>query len=297
MEKLKNNNVKRKIVALIMTAIGSVAVFLGISCANKPEVIANPKGYDLSKPVKYNMHINLTEISGIAFRHGKSDSLYAEEDENGNVYYLKLGDKKVSESRFAKSGDYEDIAICNNYMIILRSDGTLFTFPFNQVRNKEIQGVKKIKDMVPTGEYEGMYADEKTNRLYILCKNCDDDKRKVSSGYILQLQSDGTTKPAGGFSINVKNIEQQLTGKKKGAFRPSALAKNLNTNEWYVLSSVNKVLVVTDASWNVKNVYPLKPQLFNQPEGIAFDDHNNLYISNEGDLVTAGNVLKFNYTK
>ena len=288
---------KGKIAALIIMVFAGAAVLLGISCTNKPEVIANPKGYDLGKPVKYNMHINLTEISGIAFRHGKSDSLYAEEDENGNVYYLKLGDKKVNESRFAKSGDYEDIAISNNYVIILRSDGTLFTFPFNQVRNKEIPGVKKIKDVIPAGEYEGMYADEKTNRLYILCKNCDGDKGKVSSGYILQLQNDGTVKSAGGFSINVKAVEQLLTGKKKGGFRPSALAKNLNTNEWYILSSVNKVLVVTDASWDVKNVYPLNPKLFNQPEGIAFDDHNNLYISNEGDLVTAGNVLKFNYTK
>ncbi|WP_419698519.1 SdiA-regulated domain-containing protein [Mucilaginibacter sp. NFX135] len=297
MRKFKNNKINRKVTAFTMMVLVSAAVLLGISCTSKPEVIANPKGYNLNKPVKYNMHINLTEISGIAFRHGKSDSLYAEEDENGNVYYLKLGDKKVSESRFAKSGDYEDIAIDNNYMIILRSDGTLFTFPFNQVRNKEIPGVKKIKDVVPAGEYEGMYADEKTNRLYILCKNCDNDKRKISSGYILQLQSDGTVKPAGGFSIDVKTIEQQLTGKKKGAFRPSALAQNLITNEWYVLSSVNKVLAVTDASWNVKNVYTLNPKLFNQPEGIAFDDHNNLYISNEGDLVTAGNVLKFSYIK
>ena len=113
----------------------------------------------------------------------------------------------------------------------------------------------------------------------------------------MQLQNDGTVKSAGGFSINTKTIGEQLTGKKKGAFRPSALAKNVNTNEWYILSSVNKVLVVTDASWKIKNVYPLNPKLFNQPEGIAFDDHNNLYISNEGDLVTAGNVLKFNYTK
>ena len=288
---------KGKTAALIMMVIAGIAVVLGMSCTSKPEVITNPKGYDLNKPVKYNMHINLTEISGIAFRHGKRDSLYAEEDENGNVYYLKLGDKKVSESRFGKSGDYEDIAISNNYTIILRSDGTLFTFPFNQVRNKEIQDVKKLKDVVPAGEYEGMYADEKANRLYILCKNCDGDKGKVSSGYILQLQNDGTVKSAGGFSVNVKAVEQLLTGKKKGAFRPSALAKNLNTNEWYILSSVNKVLVVADASWKIKNVYPLNPKLFNQPEGIAFDGQNNLYISNEGDLVSAGNVLKFNYTK
>ncbi|MDN5288830.1 MAG: SdiA-regulated family protein [Mucilaginibacter sp.] len=286
----------RKAITLITMLLVAAGIGLSISCTGKPEAVESPKGYNLSKPIKYNMHINLTEISGIAFRNGKSDSLYAEEDEDGKIYYFKLGDKNTSESRFAKSGDYEDIAICNNYVIILRSDGTLFTFPFNQVRNKQIGSVKKLKDILPAGEYEGMYADEKTNRIYVLCKQCSDDKKRTSSGYIFQLQTDGTVKPAGGFSIDVKAVEQ-LGGKKKGAFRPSALAKNLNTNEWYILSSVNKALIVTDVGWKVKNVYPLNPTLFKQPEGIAFDNQNSLYISNEGDLVSPGNVLKFNYIK
>ncbi|MGF7037418.1 SdiA-regulated domain-containing protein [Mucilaginibacter lappiensis] len=292
----KIDKAMRKAITLITVLLVSAGILLNISCKNKPEVSSNLKGYDLSKPTKYNMHINLTEISGIDFRHGKNDSLYAEEDEDGKIYYLKLGDKKVSESRFAKSGDYEDIAICNNYVIMLRSDGSLFTFPFNQVRNKVIPNVQKLKDVLPAGEYEGMYADEKSNRLYVLCKHCNDDKNKISSGYILQLQADGTVKPAGGFSINVKAIEQ-LSGKKRGVFRPSALAKNLNTNEWYILSSVNKMLIVADANWNVKNVYALNPAQFHQPEGIAFDNQFNLYISNEGDLVSPGNVLKFNSIK
>lgn len=286
----------RKVITLIAVLLGAAGVLLGISCTSKPEVNSNPKGYDLGKPVKYNMHINLTEISGIAFRHGRNDSLYAEEDEDGKVYYFKLGDKKISESRFAKSGDYEDIATCNNYMVILRSDGVLFTFPFAQVRNKEIGGVNKLKDILPSGEYEGLYADEKTNRLYVLCKRCNDDKNKTSNGYILQLQANGSVKPAGGFSIDVKAIDQ-LSGKKKGAFRPSALAKNPATGEWYILSSVNKMLVVADAVWKIKNVFQLSPALFMQPEGIAFDNQNNLYISNEGDLVSPGNVLKFTYIK
>lgn len=80
-------------------------------------------------------------------------------------------------------------------------------------------------------------------------------------------------------------------------FRPSALAKNPKTNEWYILSSTNKLLVVADANWKVKTVYPLDLSLFLQPEGIAFDNQNNLYISNEGDKTSKGTVLKFNYKK
>ena len=52
-----------------------------------------------------------------------------------------------------------------------------------------------------------------------------------------------------------------------------------------------------DAQWIVKKVYPLKPTLFPQPEGIAFDKDNNLYISNERVAVDAATVLKFLYKK
>ena len=41
------------------------------------------------------------------------------------------------------------------------------------------------------------------------------------------------------------------------------------------------MLVMADENWKVKSVYPLNPSLFVQPEGIAFDRQQNLYISNE----------------
>jgi hypothetical protein len=270
-----------------------LAMLVGLSCIEQKDY-TNPPGYDLNKPVKYIMSDGLLEISGIAFHHGKSDSLYAEQDENGRIYYLKLGDKQApGYSKFGKAGDYEDIAILNDYVVMLRSDGVFFTFPFNQVRSGEITNVQKQEGILPTGEYEGLYADEKTNQLYALCKHCNvDNTKKSNAGYIFKMAANGAVKQSGQFSISVKDIEAQL-GQKKVAFHPSALAKNQSTNEWYILSSVNKLIVITDAAFKVKGVYPIKPSLFIQPEGIAFDDQNNLYISNEGDKLTPGTVYKF----
>lgn len=276
--------------------IGFALIFSGIACTEKPAV-KNPPGYDLSKPVKYFMSEGLLEISGIALYHGRADSVYAQQDEDGRIYYIKLGDKKPAFSKFAGGGDYEDIAIMGEQVFVLRSDGTLFSFPFKQVRGGDIKNVQKLEGLLPKGEYEGMYADEKTRQLYVLCKTCkDDNEKKQSKGYIFQAANGGLLKMVGGFSVNVKEIDIQL-GKKKSAFRPSALAKNPNTNEWYILSSVNKALVVTDAAWKVKAAYPLSASLFVQPEGIAFDSQNNLYISNEGDTLTPGTILKFTYKK
>ena len=124
------------------------------------------------------------------------------------------------------------------------------------------------------------------------------DELVVTVYFYNMLSSDDYpyTKMMGYAHINVKDIEAQL-GKSKLSFRPSALAKNPGTGEWYILSSVNKALVIADAAWHVKSVYPLQSSLFVQPEGIAFDNQNNLYISNEGDELHQGTILKFNFKK
>jgi hypothetical protein len=286
----------KKVNIIILVLFVFAVTLTGLSCIEK-KTYTSPPGYDLTAPVKYFMPESLSEISGIAFHHGKSDSIYAEQDEEGKIFYFKLGDKQINHSKFGKAGDYEDIAILGNQVILLRSDGVFFIFPFNQVRSGEIANVQKWNKVLPAGEYEGLYADEKTNQLYALCKHCDiDNTAKKSTVYAFSLSQTGVVKQTGQFSINVRDIEAQL-GKKKIEFHPSAFAKNQNTNEWYILSSVNKVLVVTDAAWKVKAVYPIDPSLFIQPEGIAFDNQNNLYISNEGDKITPGTVYKFNYKK
>ena len=232
--------------------------------------------------------------------HGRADFVYAQQDEAGHIYYMKLGDKKAAYSKFAGHGDYEDIAIMGEQVFILRSDGALFTFPFKSVRDGNISDVIKFENLFPAGEYEGMYADEKEKELYVLCKNCKEGKDKnFVPVYYYKMLSSGNypyTKVMGYGRINIKQIEARL-GKSKITFRPSALAKNPATGEWYILSSVNKLLVVADAALKIKEVYPLKASLFLQPEGIAFDDKNNLYISNEGDKATKATVLKFNYKK
>lgn len=271
-------------------------VFSSVTCSEKP-ALKNPPDYDLNKPIKYFVPNGLLEISGIALYKGRPDSIYAHQDENGRIYYMKPGNKRPGYSRFAGGGDYEDIAIMGEQVFILRSDGVLFAFLFKNIRSSIIPNVNKLEGLLPPGEYEGIYADEKSKRLYVLCKTCKGDNVKnISKGYIFEVGNNSKLSLAGEFSINVKDIETQL-GKSKLSFRPSALAKNVSTNEWYILSSVNKALIVTDAAWKVKAAFPLRAALFVQPEGIAFDNQNNLYISNEGDELNQGTILKFNYKK
>ena len=138
---------------------------------------------------------------------------------------------------------------------------------------------------------------DSSNQLFVLCKHCSDDKTsKRTSGYIFKLDNGGQIKSSGSFEINVKEIEAMI-GENKISFHPSALTYNPFTNEWFVLSSVNKLLVVLDSHWKLKETYPLNPALFQQPEGIAIDNKRNLYISNERNTRDFGTILKYDYQK
>ncbi|WAC09436.1 SdiA-regulated domain-containing protein [Dyadobacter pollutisoli] len=266
----------------------------GCNSTQKEEVIY--KDYDLSKPEKFNMPESLFEISGITFVDGKADTIYAVQDEEGKIFRLAWDIPKQLHAKFGKKGDYEDVAIMNGQAYILKSNGTIYALPMAEVVFEEPEQVKELKGRLPKGEYEGMYADAASGDLYVICKNCTEDNSKNSvTGYIFKPGPDSTSAPRT-FSINVDQIKA-ITGKVSRGFRPSGLAKNPLTNDWYIISAVNKLLVVTDSQWKVKDAFPLNGNMFMQPEGIAFDKAGNLYISNEGDDLFSGNILKFKKIK
>ena len=252
--------------------------------------------YDFSKPQIYQLPELLNEISGIAFHKGNPDTVYAQQDEAGKLFRFRLGDNEIMATKFAGKGDYEDLQLCNDQAIVMRSDGVLYTFPFNELQNKDADGVKEYQHLLPRSEYEGMYADNTTNQLYILCKHCNEKLSKTNTGYILSTGAYGSIEQTGNFTINVKEIAAKA-GDKKINFEPSALAKNERTGEWFILSSINKMLLITDSNWNVKAVYKLDVSVFNQPEGIAFDTAGNLYISNEKGSISSATIVKLHYQK
>lgn len=272
--------------------VAFVAIALS-ACSQVKKEYESPAGYNFNKPEVVQMPASLAEISGHTFAEGNKENMYAIQDEDAIVYNLKQDGSVASETQFGKHGDFEDVAIVNNYVFILRSDGTLFNFPFSEMSVAHTNLVKELPNLVPNGEYEGMFARSDSKEIYVLCKKCEADKgQEQLSGYVLQMSDSGGLEKKATYSINTTSIFEKL-GSKKTKFNPSALAFNYKTKEWFVVSSVNKALVILDESWNVKNVYKLNSSLFNQPEGIAFDADNNLYISNEGGKHSDGTILKF----
>lgn len=279
----------------IMPVLALVAFY---ACKPVASKFSSPKGYDLEHPEKFNMPESLLEISGIAFYKGIPDTVYSIQDEEGSVFRQKWGVKQQKNVGFAGKGDYEDVAIFNEKVFVLKSNGHLYSFPFSETVKEKAEQVKVHKKLVPKGEYESLYADPETNKVYVLCKSCPvDKKKKTSTGYVLNYDSKlDSLMPESTFSIDLEQIKK-LNPKLKASLSPSALTKNPKTREWYILASANKLLVIADENWKVKEVHRLNSSIYNQPEGIAFDKDMNLYISNEGDELTNGNILRFKKVK
>ncbi len=273
----------------------ALAVFLTTGCTTFSEKEQTVRNYRLDKPAKFNLPESLLEVSGITLYNGKNDTLYAIQDEQGRLFRIAWGIRKQVNAKFGKQGDYEDLAIVNDNVIILKSNGNLVSFPFADRIYAEVDSVQEWKNILPKGEYEGMYGDNASGNLYVICKKCEGDNSKdMVSGYILHAVN--SIDRVGEFQIDVGQIKH-ITGKVKRGFRPSGIARNPVTSEWFIISAVNKLLVVTDDKWQIKEACLLSSNIFNQPEGITFDNAGTLYISNEGDDLSEGNILKFERLK
>lgn len=273
------------------TSILLLFIFSCFSCKTHVEY-KSPIGYDLSKPEKFQLNNALHEISGITFLNGNSDSIFAIEDEDGKLYSYTFSNNQINKSKFGKKGDYEDVTILDNKtFVVLRSDGSLFLFPVSAIGHGKIDSVRIYENFLPEGEYEGLTAAD--GKLYALCKNCmaDNEKKEVSVFTINHLGEDSLS-IAGSFKIDITMIQSKETGKAK--FHPSCIAKNPLTKDWYIISSVNKMLLVLDEQWKVKEFVSLDPSLFKQPEGLTFNQKGDMYISNEGGEGVA-NILVFRY--
>lgn len=278
----------------LITAVVVITIF---ACKPAADKYSWPAGYDFSSPEKFIMPGSLLEISGISFYQGNGNAVYSVQDEEGRLFKQNWGDDKQTNVEFASGGDYEDVAILGETVFILKSSGTILSFPMSETNQEKTKNVNEWKNILPKGEYEGLYADQENQTLYALCKNCSVDKKtRDATGYALNYDPKAEVLTMGiDFKIMGEQVEA-LGYPIKSGLKAAALAKNPQTGEWYILSSVHKLLVIAKPDWTIKGAYRLNPADFLQPEGIAFDNEFNLYISNEGDELSAGNILKFKYT-
>jgi hypothetical protein len=293
--------------AIFLTGILAFIAILGSSCSEQT-LPGNSEGlaesfdipYDLSNPdEKIYLPAELTEISGIELVG--PGQMACVQDELGKIYFFDLRMKSISRTvDFGKKGDYEDLVISDSMAYILRSDGVIFKVA--GIANQDLV-VSKIKTSLNrTHDTEGLCPGPDGRSLWIVCKgNPGQHDQGALKGkkavYRFDLAGE-IIDPDPVVQINLKIIEDRKNlnlftrfsanvGKRLGmigedwVFQPSAIDIHPLDGNVYVLSHINKTLLVID-SLNRYSVNFLDPGLFRQPEGITFSPSGDLYISNEG---------------
>ncbi|WP_205508458.1 SdiA-regulated domain-containing protein [Longitalea arenae] len=259
------------------------------SADNNP-AFKSPDGYNLNKPFLLKLPVELDEISGVAF-YARDTSLFAIGDEFGWLYKIPLtGNKPIQKWKFSNQGDYEDLVMVDKVFYVLQSNGNITAFTFDDHN----QILTQNQEFPASGnEFEILYYDPRLFKLILICKDCETDKKKALTAYYFNLLYKRLDDSS---SINVTAIANMI-GEKKIKFKPSAAAIHPVTNELFIVSSVNKLLVITDRKGQVKQTYHLDAALFKQPEGITFTPEGDMIISNEAADRGVANLLFFKYNK
>ena len=261
-----------------------------ISCSDRS--YGSPKGYDIKKPEIRELGKSVNEISGLTY-NADDTSLLAISDSKRKIFQIDLRREKLkdySEKIYTQS-DFEDIVKVDTVTYVLISDGTVISLPL-----KVADSSKTIVYPSPfTGknDFETMYYDSTVKGLIVICKECEAEKgqhRRTAFRFDLASKTFDT---AAFYGISTEDVKA-LVKNDDAEFRPSAAAIHPIERNLYILASAGGLLVITDTKGKVLEAFNLNPDLYPQPEGIAFSPNGTMYISNEGKYGKPS-LLVFNY--
>jgi uncharacterized protein YjiK len=285
--------VKGKYVLLCSCLVVLALLSTGCFSTNREKDLSSPSGYDLNQPAIIKLPGSLDEISGIAY-YPKDKSIFAINDEKGWLYKIFLhNNMSIQRWKYAKGDDFEDLVRVDSTFYVLQSSGTILSIRFHTHDSAEVHTYPLP---VPgQNEFEILYHDEEQHRLIMLCKDCAADDKNALSAYAFDL-STLKFSPKQCYIIDVRKIEA-LMKQKKVKFKPSAAAINPATGKLFIISSINKVLVVADKNGIPEEVHRINRTLYKQPEGMTFSPDGDLLISNESADIGAANILIYKFNK
>jgi uncharacterized protein YjiK len=246
----------------------------------------------------------LRETSALSYNYD-NNTLLTVGDEKGYYYVLDINDGSIIEKvKFHGDGDYESIEYVGSDVIVARSSGHLY------VKNSKAEKAEKINtELSKKNNVEGMAYLPSDNALLLACKGRpfidkgnDQDKKAIykfslsnnkldENPYLMisikDLESYAKNNLILGYDYTKDKIKNRVE-----EFSPSGLAIHPETEDIYIISARGSILTIFDKSGNLKDIAMLYSKVMPQPEGITFDENNNLYISTEGKG-NSGKILKF----
>lgn len=221
----------------------------------------------------------LREISGLALT--PDERLFAITDEKAIVYELDYSEGKVIKS-FALGdplvrGDFEGIAVLEDTVWLMTSDGLLFATADGP------DGAKMQYQKYDTGlgdycEFEGLTQDREAGTLILACK--ETDKKKDDLMIFEWSASRNGIERVRSVTIPEKSIEEMIDKKR---ISPSGIAIDPETGEWVLVAARQDALVRLTADGGLSSAIILeKKKRHKQAEGIEITADGRMLLADEG---------------
>lgn len=251
----------------------------------------------------------LKEISGISFFN--DEIVLGIQDELGVLFQYNIKENKiVKEFEFAEPDDYEDLAIVGNDVYVVISNGTIIQIKDFQSAAPQVNKFKT--DLKKENDIEGLAYEPQKNRLLLAAKERgmdEDENTKEVYAFDLKTMKLNNT-PA--YSIRLNEIEEYFKGdalvesskkflKALGnknidkVFKSSAITVNPQSNQIFILSSINNLIAVLSPDGKLDKVIQFEGKQHKQPEGLAFTPDRKLFVSNEAGKKGKANIIELEY--
>ncbi len=258
-----------------------VFLYACLTCiACKDRSYSSPSGYNIQKPEVRELGKSVNEISGLTYNTDDS-TLLAISDSKRKIFQIDLHREKLRDyaEKVYTQSDFEDIVKIDTAIYVLISDGSILSMPPHVADSS-----KTVVYPTPfrgKNDFETMYYDPAANGLIVICKECEEEKgQKKRTAYRFDLV-EKSFDDAPFYSISTTDVKA-LVKNDDAEFRPSAAAINPKDKNLYIIASAGSLFVKTDTKGKVLEAYNLNPDVYPQPEGLAFGPDGTMYISNEG---------------
>lgn len=278
-----------------LRAVHSVPLVL---CALLAAGVGAPqqRGFDLSRPQRvYTLPRELLEVS--ALTDVDSATVACLHDEAAMLYFFDLREGRITRrSSFGHPGDMEGLTRVGREYFALRSDGLVYRLA---LEGEQVHVRDSFLLRIPNRNIEGLGYDERHGRILVSPKDiekgapevrdrrviygCDPVTGTTVAAPVLELSVDALVRAAQrkGLSVPTRTTPKGRTVPAL-KLRFSSVAVDPVSDHYYLLSAVDRTLLVIDRRQQLVELHLLDPRLFPKPEGITFLSSGDLLISNEG---------------
>lgn len=226
----------------------------------------------------------LREVSGVV---AAADRFLCVQDERGQLYVVDGRGEIQEQRKFGPKGDYEDLAVVDDELFVLRSDGTLL--------QRSLGGGDAGAEFAlgrPGVEYEALAHDAKRARLLVAEKGAlargatlgaernvlafDLGSRSAAPGLALRLSLDACSRAAAAAGLRGR-LELRI----------SAVAVDPTGDTLWVLAGADGALFAVAWDGQVRGAWGLDRRLLPQAEGLCFDATGRMWFASEAAGGTA----------